>query len=98
MTEIELANWEEELQAHSREILERERALMEKERQSDTFSDINRTDYLFDKINRSKGKLTIETPVIQITPSECHHDVLTPVLAAIAAVSSVLALVAVLVV
>ena len=94
--EVELANWEEEPQAHSREILERERALQVAEHNKAKEADVNRVDYLFDRVNQSKGKLTIECPpVIQIAPAE-HRDILTPVLAAIAAVTSVVTLVAVI--
>lgn len=94
--EKELANWEEELQAHAREILERERALQTAERNAAKRPDADRIDYLFDQVNKNQRRMVLEpAPVIQIAPAE-HRDILTPVLAAIAAVASLVSLIAVM--
>ncbi len=95
MTEIELANWEEELQSYAREIQERERALQVEEPNAAKREDVDRVDYIFDQVNRHQRRVVLETPVIQIAPQPAEHrDVLTPVMAAIAAVASVVSLIA----
>ena len=95
MTEIELANWEEELQGYAREILERERALQAAEHEKAETESVNRVDYLFDQVNRNQRRVVLETPpVIQISPPSVQHtDMLTTVMAALAAVASTLTLV-----
>ncbi len=94
MTEKELANWEEELQGYAREILERERALQAAEHEKAETENVNRMDYLFDQVNRKQHRMVLETPqVIQIAPQERRPDTLTAIMAALAAVASMLTLV-----
>lgn len=95
--EKELAQLEEELQSYAREIQERERALQIAE--TAKREDVTRTDYLFDRINRDNRKLTIEVPpVIQIAPQPQQNtqDVITTLMATVAAIAGVATLLAVI--
>jgi len=95
--EKELASLEEELQSYAREIQERERALQIAE--AAKREDVTRTDYLFDRINRDNRKLTIEVPpVIQIAPQpqQSPQDVITTLMATVAAIAGVATLLAVI--
>lgn len=96
--EKELANLEDELQSYAREIQERERALQIAET-AKRREDVTRTDYLFDRINRDNRKLTIEVPpVIQIAPQpqQNSQDVITTLMATVAAIAGVATLLAVI--
>jgi len=96
--EKELANLEDELQSYAREIQERERALQIAET-AKRREDVTRTDYLFDRINRDNRKLTIEVPpVIQIAPQpqQSPQDVITTLMATVAAIAGVATLLAVI--
>lgn len=95
--EKELASLEEELQSYAREIQEREHALRVAE--AAKREDVTRTDYLFDRINRDNRKLTIEVPpVIQIAPQPQQNpqDVITTLMATVAAIAGVATLLAVI--
>ena len=96
--EKELASLEEELQSYAREIQERERALQIAEA-AKRREDVTRTDYLFDRINRDNRKLTIEVPpVIQIAPQpqQNSQDMITTLMATVAAIAGVATLLAVI--
>ncbi len=87
--EIELANLEDELQDYAREILERERAVQVAEEKLSKNSDIERTDYLFDSINRHQmacKPVVVEVPAPRKTDSPM--DCLTAFMATLAAVIS----------
>lgn len=91
--ERELANQEEELQGYAREILERERAVQVAEEQLSKNSDIDRTDYLFDSINRHQmacKPVVVEVPAPRKTDSPL--DCLTAVMATLAAITSLVVL------
>ena len=62
--------------------------------------DVERTDYLFDKINRDNRKMYVEVPpVVQIVPAQTNHiEPATFIMATIAAVGSVATLVLTLIV
>ena len=91
----DLSTWEEELNKHEREILERERAVMLAEQNIAKRPDVEQTDYLFDRINADNRKMVLSVPpVIQISPPSVQHtDMLTTIMAALAAVASTLTLV-----
>ena len=96
--EKELASLEEELQSYAREIQEREHALQIAEA-AKRREDVTRTDYLFDRINRDNRKLTIEVPpVIQIAPQpqQNSQDMITTLMATVAAIAGVATLLAVI--
>ena len=96
--EKELVSLEEELQSYAREIQEREHALQIAEA-AKRREDVTRTDYLFDRINRDNRKLTIEVPpVIQIAPQPQQNtqDVITTLMATVAAIAGVATLLAVI--
>lgn len=87
--EKDLANLEEELQSYAREIQERDRAE----------SDIDRTDYLFDAINKHQ---LYKPPVVVVEPTvrakvDSPLDCLTAVMATLAAVFTLTILVLILV-
>ena len=88
MSEIDLANWEEELQAHSREVLERERAVIEREKEQSERTDSDRIDYIFDRVNSNPHRFVVDpAPVIRVEP-ESNRSGLAEVLCGIAAVTS----------
>ena len=62
--------------------------------------DVERTDYLFDKINRDNRKMYVEVPpVVQIVPAQTNHiETATFIMATIAAVGAVATLVVTLIV
>ncbi len=99
-TVSELMEWEEELNKHQREILERERAVQLAEQHLADRPDVERTDYLFDKINRDNRKMFVEVPpVVQIVPPQTNHiEPATFIMATIAAVGAIATLVVTLIV
>lgn len=62
--------------------------------------DVERTDYLFDKINRDNRKMYVEVPpVVQIVPAQTNHiEPATFIMATIAAVGAIATLVVSLIV
>lgn len=90
----DLSAWEEELNKHEREILERERAVMLAEQNIAKRPDVEQTDYLFDRINADNRKMVLSVPpVIQIAPQQTDHVGLwTFVMATVAAISTIVAL------
>lgn len=93
--EIELANLEDELQDYAREILERERAVQVAEEKLSKNSDIDRTDYLFDSINRHQATcrpVVVEVPSQPQTKLDSPLDCLTAVMATLAAITSLVVL------
>ena len=96
--ERELANQEEELHGYAREILERERAVQVAEEKLSKNSDIDRTDYLFESINRHQmacKPVVVEVPAPRKTDSPL--DCLTAFMATLAAVFTLTILVLILV-
>lgn len=96
--EKELASMEEELQGYAREIQERERAVQAAEERITRRADIDRTDYLFDSINRHQmtcKPVVVEVPTPQKTDSPL--DCLTAFMATLAAVFTLTILVLILI-
>ncbi len=96
--EKELANLEDELQDYAREILERERAVSAKEETLSKRSDIERTDYLFDSINRHQmacKPVVVEVPAPRQVDSPM--DCLTAFMATLAAITSLVVLILIVV-
>lgn len=105
MTDLEkkakdLANLEEELQGYAREIQERERAVQVAEENLAKHSDIDRTDYLFDSINRHQATcrpVVVEVPSQPQAKLDSPLDCLTAFMATLAAVFTLTILVLILV-
>ena len=92
-TEIELTQWEEDLNRHAREIQERELAVSAAEKKQSEHGDVDRIDYLFDKVNRNRQHSVVldQAPVIQIAPA--GEDSVTRALCGFAAAASALTLI-----
>lgn len=95
MTKAELTAWEERLHTLDEELNARQRKITERERIVNR-PDVERTDYLFDRINRDNRKMvTVVPPVIQIAPTQSNHiEAWTVVLLTIVFLVSIAALVA----
>ena len=96
--EKDLAKEEEELQSYAREILERERAVQAAEERITRRADIDRTDYLFDSINRHQmtcKPVVVEVPTPQKTDSPL--DCVTAISAMLGAVFALTVLILILV-
>ena len=95
--ERELANQEEELQGYAREILERERAVQVAEEKLSKNSDIERTDYLFDAINKhQRPPVVVVEPTVR-TKVDSPMDCLTAFMATLAAITSLVVLILIVV-
>lgn len=98
MTENELKAWEESLRAEKREVLERERAVMNAEKRLSHREDIERDDYLFNAINQHRNSyrpVVVEVPQTQKTDSPL--DCVTAIAAMLSAVFTLTILVLLLV-
>lgn len=94
---MELDEREAALNSDRREVLERERAVYLKE-QAQKREDIERTDYLFDSINRHQmacKPVVVEVPAPRKTDSPL--DCLTAFMATLAAITSLVVLILIVV-
>ena len=101
MTELEkkLDEREESLNRYAREIQERERAVMNAEQRLSHREDIERDDYLFPAINQHRAEyrpVVVEVPAAP-QPQTSGVELLTAVMATVAAVVGVVTLLGVLI-
>lgn len=100
--EKDLAKEEEELQSYAREILERERAVQAAEERIARRGDIDRTDYLFDSINRHQASykpvvVEMPTPQTRVIVDDSPLDWLTAISTMLGAVFALTILILILV-